>query len=398
MSGGGDMRAFFELPRRLYADDPVWIAPLEVELRQRFSPRSHFLRHAQWQGWLARRGDRVVGRITAQIDRLEACEGLAYFGMFEAENDAQVAQALFAAAAEWLRKQGAKRVRGPLNLHMNEEVGLLVDGFSTPPYVLMGHAKPYYESLLRELGLAPIKDLFAYRISPEFVAPAVMQRLAERASSRIRLRPFRRQQTDQEAEIMRDIFNDAWAGNWGFTPMDREEWADTVRNLIRLMPDDYVQFAELDGEPVAFAVVLPNLNEAARDLKGRLLPLGWLRFLWRLKVRHPRSARVPLLGVRRALHQTRLGPTLVYLITDAVRKPMRERGVREVELSWILEDNKAMRSIIESMGGEAYKRYRLFEKPLDDTDREEATSDTGAPGEASRNSQNASAGQPSTDL
>lgn len=361
-----DMRDFLALPRRLYADDPAWIAPLELELRQRFSPRSHFLRHARWQGWLARRSGRVLGRITAQLDRLEPQRGLGYFGMFEAEDDPAVARALFAAASAWLRGQGATRVRGPLNLHMNEEVGLLVDGFATPPSVLMGHARPYYGTLLRDAGLQPVKDLLAYRIPPDFEAPTVMQRLAERASKRVRVRPFRRDRAEEDALIMRDIFNDAWSGNWGFSPMDRDEWQDTVRTLIRLMPDGYVQIAELDGEPVAFIVALPNLNEAARDLGGRLLPFGWLRFLWRLKVRHPRSARVPLMGVRRAQQQSRLGPTLAFLVIDALRLELQRRGVREVEMSWILEDNSGMRNIIETIGGDAYKRYRLYEMPLSD--------------------------------
>jgi hypothetical protein len=359
-----DMREFLDLPRRLYADDPAWIAPLDVELRQRFSPRSHFLRHARWQGWLARRDGRVVGRITAQLDELETQEGLGYFGMFESEDDREIAAALLDAAGSWLREQGATRLRGPLNLHMNEEVGMLVEGFDTPPYVLMGHARPYYADLLTAAGCTPVKDLLAYRIHPDFEAPRVMQRLAERASRRVRVREFRRASADEDAEIMRDIFNDAWSGNWGFTPMDREEWGDTVRTLIRLMPDDYVQIAELDGEPVAFIVALPNLNEAARDLGGRLLPFGWLRFLWRLKVSHPRTARVPLMGVRRELQHSRLGPTLAFLVIDAVRRGLIRRGVREVEMSWILDDNMGMRNIIETIGGDAYKRYRLYEKTL----------------------------------
>jgi len=364
VASAADMRRFLSLPKHLYRDDPAWIAPLELELRQRFSPKSHFLRHARWQGWVALRGERVVGRITAQLDDLEPEPGLGYFGMFECENDREAATQLTAAAERWLREAGARRVRGPLNLHINEEVGLLVEGFSTPPSVLMGHALPYYESLLLGAGLEPAKDLLAYRVHPDFEAPRVMQRLADRASARVRVRSFRRRQVEEEAELLRDIFNDAWAGNWGFAPMDRAEWLDTVRSLIHLMPGDYVQIAELDGEAVAFIVALPNVNEAARDLGGRLLPFGWARLLWRLKVRHPRSARVPLMGVRQALQHSRLGPTLAFMVIDAVRRAMHARGVREVEMSWILEDNDAMRNIIETIGGTAYKRYRLFEKPL----------------------------------
>jgi hypothetical protein len=163
---------------------------------------------------------------------------------------------------------------------------------------------------------------------------------------------------------MRDIFNDAWQNNWGFVPLDQQDWRHTVSTLTKVMPDDYIQIAELDGEPVAFIVALPNLNEAARDLNGRLFPLGWLKLLWRLKVAHPRTARVPLMGVRLAYQSTRLGPTLAFMVIDAVRKAMQARGVVDVEMGWILEDNDGMRNIIETIGGKAYKRYRVYEKDL----------------------------------
>jgi len=163
---------------------------------------------------------------------------------------------------------------------------------------------------------------------------------------------------------MLDIFNDAWQDNWGFVPLAEAEWVETVATLTKIMPDDYIQIAEYDGEPVAFIVALPNLNEAARDLHGKLLPFGWAKLLWRLKVRHPSTARVPLMGVRQSFQHSRLGPTLAFMVIDAVRKALHARGVRDVEMGWILEDNDGMRSIIETIGGEAYKRYRIYEKEL----------------------------------
>src|SRR5690606_6441724 len=196
---------------------------------------------------------------------------------------------------DWLRGEGMRRVRGPFNLHVNEEVGLLVEGFSTPPFVLMGHARPWYGPAVEAQGYAGIKDLLAYHVRPDFEAPPVMQRLAQRVSARVAVRALRRRRLREDAAIMRDIFNDAWRDNWGFVPLDEAEWTETVQTLTKLMPDDYIQIAEYDGEPVAFIVALPNLNEAARDLGGRLLPFGWARLLWRLKVRHPRTARVPLM-------------------------------------------------------------------------------------------------------
>jgi hypothetical protein len=363
LAGPRDLRRFIDLPRQLYTDDPCFIAPLAFEQRQRFSPKSPYAAHARWQGWLALAGDRPVGRITAQVDSLERDPSLGYFGMLEADQPDAVGP-LVAAASGWLRAAGKTRVRGPLNLHINEEVGLLVEGFDTPPVVLMGHGRPWYDDALRAAGFAGVKDLLAYRTRPDFEAPKVMRRLAERASRRVSIRSLRRRELAQEAEIMRRIFDDAWANNWGFAPLDPAGWADTVNTLAKLLPEDYIQFAEVDGEPVAFIVALPNLNEAARDLDGRLLPFGWLRFLWRLKVSGVSSARIPLMGVTQAYQHSRLGPTVAFMIIDAVRQALHGRGVTEVEMGWILEDNAGMRNIIETIGGEAYKRYRVYEKDL----------------------------------
>ena len=163
---------------------------------------------------------------------------------------------------------------------------------------------------------------------------------------------------------MRGIFNDAWENNWGFVPWAQADFEETVSTMAMLMPDDYIQIAEYDGEPVAFIVALPNLNEAARDLHGKLLPFGWLKLLWRLKVRHPSTARVPLMGVRQEFQHSRLGPTLAFMVIDALRKGLHARGVKDVEMSWILEGNDGMRNIIETIGGAAYKTYRVYEKAL----------------------------------
>jgi hypothetical protein len=363
----GQWRDFLALPHRLYAGDPAWVAPLDFEQRQRFSPRNHFFEHARMQAWIVRRGGVPVGRITAQVDELhlrQHGDAAGYYGMLEAEDDPQVFAALFAAAEDWLRGQGMERVRGPFNLHVNEEVGLLVEGFSTPPFVLMGHARPWYGPQVEAHGYRGVKDLLAYHIRPDFDPPRVMTRLAERASGRVSVRSLRRKHLAEDAAIMRDVFNDAWENNWGFVPLAEAEWVETVSTLARLMPDEYIQIAEYDGEPVAFIVALPNLNEATRDLGGKLLPFGWLKLLWRLKVRHPHSARIPLMGVRQSHQHSRLGPTLAFMVIDAVRKQMHARGVSNVEMGWILEDNDGMRNIIETIGGQAYKRYRIYEKEL----------------------------------
>jgi len=366
-TGGAALRDFLALPQRIYADDRAWIAPLQFLKREQLSPKNHFFEHARWCAWVAYRDGEPVGRITAQVDELHLAQhgdATGYFGMVEAVDDRAVWAALFAAAEHWLRGEGMRRVRGPFNLHVNEEVGLLVEGFATPPYVLMGHARPWYGAAVEACGYRGAKDLLAYHVRPDFDTPRVMARLAARVSDRVRVRKLQRGQLKADAAVMREIFNDAWQHNWGFVPLAEAEWEETVSTLTRLMPDDYIQIAEYDGEPVAFIVALPNLNEAARDLNGRLLPLGWAKLLWRLKVRHPRTARVPLMGVRQAFQHSRLGPTLAFMVIDAVRRALHARGVRDVEMGWILEDNDGMRNIIETIGGQAYKRYRVYEKEL----------------------------------
>lgn len=361
------LRDFLALPGRIYTDDPAWIAPLAFMKREQVSPKNHFFDHARWSAWVAYQGDDPVGRITAQIDEMHQAQhgdDVGYFGMVEAVDDPEVFAALFKTAEEWLRSEGIREVRGPFNLHINEEVGLLVDGFETPPFVLMGHARRWYGSRIEEQGYGKATDLLAYHVRPDFEAPRVMTRLAARVSDRVKVRALRRASIREDAAVMREIFNDAWAENWGFVPLAEAEWLDTVSTLTKLMPDDYIQIAEYDGEPVAFIVALPNLNEAARDLNGRLLPFGWAKLLWRLKVRHPSTARVPLMGVRREFQHSRLGPTLAFMVIDAVRRALHARGVRDVEMGWILEDNDGMRNIIETIGGQAYKTYRIYQKEL----------------------------------
>jgi hypothetical protein len=229
---------------------------------------------------------------------------------------------------------------------------------------MMGHGCPWYAGRVEERGYTPVKDLLAYHVRPDFTAPRAMVRLAEKVSDKVTVRALRRSQIEQEARVMMDIFNDAWANNWGFVPLAFDDFLDTVKTLTPILPDDYVQIAEFEGEPVAFIVVLPNINEAIRDLGGKLLPLGWAKLLWRLKVRHPSTARVPLMGVKQRFQLSRLGLTLAFMVIDAVRHPVLARGVTDVEMGWILEDNAGMKNIIEAIGGEAYKRYRVFEKDL----------------------------------
>jgi len=364
-----DLKEFIEFPYRLYADDPAWVPPLLTEQRHEFSPRNPFFQHARVQLFVAYRGAQPVGRISAQIDalRLERYDdATGHFGVLEAIDDPAVFAALLHAAEEWLRAQGMRRVIGPFNLSINEEMGVLVEGFDTPPVFMMGHARPYYGARIEQCGYRKAVDTLAYMINSDFEASPVMRRLVAASAHRVRVRPLDPKRFDAEIALLRDIFNDAWAENWGFVPFTAAEFHELGRNLRFLVDPELIQIAEVDGEAAAFMVVIPNVNEAIRDLRGRLFPFGWLKLLWRLKLRYPSTARVPLMGVRRRFQRTRIGPALAFLVIAACRTPTRQRGVGEVELSWILEDNAGMRSIIESIGGRAYKRYRVYERQLDD--------------------------------
>lgn len=363
-----DLGRFIELPHAILGSDPAWIPPLHLERRLHLGAKTNpWFEHARWKAWLAYRGDKLVGRISAQIDSLHLelhKDDAGFFGMLDAEDNPETFAALMGAAEEWLRSEGIKRVRGPLSLSINDEVGLLVDGFDTSPYFMMGHSKPYYGTHIEQAGYHKAKDMLAYVVEPNFPAPKVMKRLLGKSKQSITVRPLDNKRFDAELAVLRDIFNDAWSDNWGFVPFTEAEFKDLGHTLKVLIASELIQIAEVDGVPAAFIVALPNVNEVIKDFGGKLLPFNWAKLLWQLKVKFPKSSRVPLMGVRRSFHNTPLGPGLAFLVIDAVRHHLVARGVEQVELSWILEDNDGMRNIIEAIGGRDYKRYRVYEKEL----------------------------------
>ncbi len=323
--------------------------------------------HLQWQAWIAYKDGHAVGRISAQIDQLRPeyhDDVVGYFGMLEANDDAQVFSALLETAQDWLRARGMHTMHGPFNLTINEECGLLIDGFDTPPAVMMGHARPWYQTHLESLGCRKAVDLLAYWIDLNFEHPPAMQRLLQRYAGRVQVRPIDGKRFTEELDIMRDIFNDAWSNNWGFVPFTVEEFRELGKALRIMLPDELVQIAAVDGQPAAFIVGLPNLNEAIDGLNGHLFPFGIFKLLWRLKVRHPRTSRVPLMGVRKQYQHGPLGAALAYGVIGAIVRELLAYGAPHCELSWILETNRGMRNIIESIGGHVYKTYRIYEKTL----------------------------------
>ena len=365
VEGARAVGAFIRLPWTIYAGDPAWVPPLLLERRHHLSRRRP--RFARARFWIAYRGRAPVGRISAQIDRLHLeryHDATGFFGMLEAEDDGRTFEALLGTAEAWLRAEGMRRVLGPFNLSINEECGLLVEGFDTPPMILMGHGRPYYAARLEARGYRAAKDLLAYRLAADFTTPDIMRATVLRAGRAVVVRPLRRSSFRSELATLREVFEDAWSENWGFVPFTAAEFEELGRALRFIVDDDFVQIAEVDGEPAGMLVLLPNLHEAIRDLNGRLRPLGWLKLVWRLGVRRPRTGRVALMGVRKRYQRTALGLAIAFSMIDAVRARGLARGVRDVELSWVLEDNHGVRSLLEAIGSVVYKRYRLYEKPL----------------------------------
>lgn len=365
-----DRDAFIQVPFSIYQDGDNWVPPLMFERHEHINPdKNPYFQHAEVAMWIARRGGKPVGRISAQIcalylERYQDKTG--QFGFLEAIDDIDVFKALLRTAEDWLKQRNITRILGPFSFSINDEMGLLIDGFDSPPSMMMGHAKPYYAQRLETLGFEKAKDVFAYDYHTDSELPRAARAMVDRAraSGEIKVRPFDKNKFDRDIAIVLDIFNSAWSENWGYVPMTDKEIIELGNNLKMLVRGDYIAIAEHKGEPVAMAVSLPNINDAIKDLKGRLFPFGIAKLIWRLKLRPPRSIRLTLLGVRKAFHGTPLGAALALSVIDTVRNTHKARGTHHAELSWILEDNMPMRRMIEMIGGVAYKTYRIYQKPI----------------------------------
>ncbi len=368
VTDSSDLKAFIEVPWSVYRNDPNWVPPLKFERKEAFSEKNPFFEHARWQAWLACRDGVPVGRISAQIDSLylerhDAHTG--FFGLIEAPEDPAVFAALFAVAETWLQAQGMKTALGPFNLGINQEVGCLVEGFDSPPYVMMSHARPYYGQQIENQGYRKAQDMISYQLDRDsFAFPDIVQRLLQRHAKEISVRPIDTRNSAADFKTMRSIFNDAWSDNWGFVPFTRREFSAVGKELMMIVPADFIHIADVDGKPAAFIVLIPNLNEVIADLNGNLFPFAWARLLWRLKVRFPKTGRIALMGVRQEFQHTRLGSALAFSVMRALHGPIISRGLNRVEASWILEHNQAMRKIMEQVGGVVTKRYRMYHKSL----------------------------------
>lgn len=364
-----DLKTFLKVPFLVYRDDPNWIAPLEFERKNFLSSDNPFFLHAEANYWVAYQGNSPCGRISAQIDKSvhqSFDSKLGHIGMFECINDQNVADMLMNAAESWLRQRGMMRAQGPFNLSVNQECGVLVKGFDTPPMIMMGHALPYYQKLYERAGYRKAKDLLAYGLDiPRGFSDKVL-RFVEMAKKnpKIRIRDIDMKNYEQELQTFFNIFNDAWSGNWGFVPFTEAESRYTAKNMKILIAEHRVRICYFKDEPVAFMVTLPDINSVIKDFNGKLFPFNVFKFLWRIKAHHPERVRVPLMGVRKKVQGSLVGACMVFLMIETIREQVAKRGGKFAELSWILEDNLPMRKILEEIGCYVYKTYRIYEKTL----------------------------------
>jgi GNAT superfamily N-acetyltransferase len=364
-----DLKRFVDLPYRLHARDPLWVPPLRRDVELLLSrEKNPFFEHAEAEYFLAERDGEVVGRIAAISNHLHNethGDRVGFFGFFETIDDQAVADRLLEAAAEWCRAKGHDVLRGPASFSVNDECGLLVDGFDTPPALMMPHNPRYYVTLLERAGFAKAKDLWVYEGGREDRYVPVPERLARgteliRQRMGITIRPLDMKDFEGEVERIKELYNAAWEKNWGFVPMTEHEIDHLAEQFKPVVIPELVPMAVKDGKLIGFGITLPDLNVVFRpNRSGRMFPMI-LKLLWVLKTRKIRRARILLLGV---LPEYR-GKGVDAMLYHWIWTKSGERGIYWGEAGWILEDNPAMNAGLEKMTFKVYKTYRLYDRPI----------------------------------
>jgi hypothetical protein len=365
----GELSRFFDVADALYASDPLFVAPIRSDVAKVFQGANPFFRHGEMQLFVARRDGRDAGRVAAIVDRNHNefhGEKTAFFGFYESENDPEVAGKLFESAALWGRERSMTILRGPTNPTLNDEAGLLVDGFDSPPVMMMTYNPPHYAALIEGQGFSKVKDLLAFWFPLEEKPLERLTRVAERfrrRSPEIQVRNVTRGSLKRDLGKIREVYNEAWEKNWGFVPMTGEEMDFMAARLKPLLVPELLWIGESprpDGslEPMAFMLMLPDYNVAIAPTRGRLLPFGWLRFL--LARSRVRTVRVVTLGVKRPWRQSGIQSIMM---ADSLRFLLK-KGYTGAEVSWLLEDNELVIAAVRLWGGKLYKTYRIYEKAL----------------------------------
>ena len=365
VEGGAELKEFIELPWKIYAEHPRWVPPLKKEIRRMLDPRKHpFWEFSERILLLARRGSKAVGRIAGIIDRRYNGfhgEKMGIWGFFECADDPEAAAALFSSAEEWALQKGMTFMRGPFNPSSNYEVGLLIEGFNYPPALMMPYNPPYYPGLVESCGFMKEKDLFAFLIDGDYRLPEWMDRLAERITRKkgVHIRPSRPKDANAEFALIKEIYNAAWSGNWGFVPLSDNEMLDIQKHVMKFADPDLVFFIYYEHEPAAFCVIFPDINPLLKRFNGRIGLTGLLKFL--VYRREIKGLRLLMFGIKEKYQQLGLPMLAFHHILEVVRKKGK---YRYLELGWTLEDNEAINSLIEEAGARKHKRYRIFRKSL----------------------------------
>lgn len=367
VTGKAGKMDFLQVPFTVYKGDANWVAPLYLERLEHLDPKKNpYFEHADVQLFVAYRDGKPVGRISAQDDRLRLethKDNKGMFGFLDSLDEPGIYAALTNAAAQWLKQRGRSGMLGPFNFSINDEMGLLIDGFDMPPNMMMPHGKSYAAKRIEEQGFTKAKDVIAYfyELGEQ---PAFMQKVQKRAlaSGDFTIRPINLKDMKNEIRLIRDIFNDAWSANWGFVEWTEAELDKLGKDLKLLLNGNYGYIASYKGEPASFVVTLPNVNEWISGMNGRLLPFNWAKLARHVIRKRPSSYRMPLMGVRQKFQSSIVGSFLATLVIDAARSYHHGRGGKTAELSWILEDNHPTRKIIEAFGATPYKTYRIYEK------------------------------------
>ncbi|MEN9722583.1 MAG: hypothetical protein RJB38_569 [Pseudomonadota bacterium] len=366
-----DWERFIGFPWKVYAGDPNWVPPLRIAVRDALDVRKNpFFRHAFMSAWIAIQDGEVVGRIVGVIDdkhnRMHE-EKAVFFGYFESLQDPEIAKGLFGAVESWGRERGMTLLRGPINLSTNHECGLLVEGFGDSPSVMTTYNPPYYVSLVESAGFVKAKDLLAYNVhgNSRFSERLLAQSERLKANGNVQFRTINLRRFEQEVKTILEIYNDAWEDNWGFVPMDTEEFLHTAKDMRAILDPQLLLIAEVRGVPAGFGLALPDVHQVFKKIPdGKLLPTGLLKLLWYLKGPGRASTvnrcRVLTLGIRKAYRNFSLGP----LFYTEYLKRGPAAGYPVGEASWILEDNRAMNRALEMMCGERTKVYRIYDRSI----------------------------------
>lgn len=364
-----DRKRFIDFPYTFYRDHTHWVPPLRQDVKKTLDPsKNAFFEHGTIQPFLAEdEAGQVVGRIAGIVNGMHLQkydDGVGFFGFFECVEDYPVAEALLDAATEWLRREALTHVRGPTNPSLNDTAGLLVDGFDRDPALLMPYNPSYYEDFFLRYGFERAVTLWAYYVHKKYVQTAKLRRGAELVRRRVpglTLRTLDMDRFQEEAETILDIYNDAWEDNWGHVPMTDAEFNQLASDLKQIVDPEMVFLLEHEGNPVAFSISLPNLNQALQHVDdGRLFPLGLPKLLAYAHFGGVHEVRMPLMGVRKPYHGRALD-TLLVLATIEAGPP---NGYDACEMSWVLDGNRRLINAIESIGGVVDKEYALFEKSL----------------------------------